>query len=158
MTVWVDRGLLESVVSIASSVLELVEVVDIVGNTVAGVIGGVAKELPATTLYNTAWVEDGVRFVDIVSTEGIVVPNSGEEHSSPLSSLLELEVTGDTQEGRNISSTEGIGSLDSVSAEGDAMWLASFGWGTISVWSLFLQLPSTPCQLDPVPCQLETPP
>lgn len=168
MTVWVARGLLESVVSIVSSVLELVEVVDIVGNTVAGVIGGVAKELPATTLYNTAWVEDGVRFVDIVSTEGIVVPNSGEECSSPLSSLLELEVTGDAQEGRNISSTEGIGSLDtvsggvgpldSVSAEGDAVWLASFGWDTISVWSLFLQLPSTPCQLDPVPCQLDAAP
>ena len=132
--------MLESVVSIASSVLELVEVVDIAGNTVAGVIGGVAKELPATTLYNTAWLEDGVRFVDIVSTEGIVVPNSG---SSPLSSLLELEVMGDAQEGRNISSTEGIGSLDtvsrgvgpldSVSAEGNAKWLASFGWGTISV-------------------------
>ena len=121
-------------------------------------MGGVAKEPAAATLYNTAWVDDGVRCADIVSGEGIVVPNRGEGRSSPLSSLLELEGMGDAQEGRNISSIEGIGSLDavstgvgpldSVSAEGDAMWLASFGWGTISAWSLFLQLLSAPCQVD----------
>lgn len=124
-------------------------------------MGGVAKELPAATLYNTAWVKDGVKAADFVSAEGIVVPNSGEGRSSPLSSLLELEVVGDAQEGRNMSSIEGIGSLDTVSrgvgsldtvsAEGGAMRLVSFGWGIISVWSLFLQLPSAPCQLDAPP-------
>ena len=58
-------------------------------------MGGVAKELPAATLYNTAWVKDGVKAADFVSAEGIVVPNSGEGRSSPLSSLLELEVVED---------------------------------------------------------------
>ena len=95
---------------------------------------------------------------DTVSIQGIVVPNSGRGRSSPLSSLLEPEReegTGDAQGGRNMSSIEGIGSLDSastgvgplarVSAEGDdVLQQASFGWTTISVWSLFLQLPPSP--------------
>ena len=100
----------------------------------------------------------GVKTADTVSIEDIVVPYSGGERSSPLSSLLEPEREegiGDAQGGRNMSSTEGIGSLDtastgvgsldSVSTEGDdVLQLPSFGWSTISVWSLFLQLPPSP--------------